>query len=301
MNAKKVLILDGSSHHAISKEHADFLEFLQNHLNGKGNYQCHVADIQTTALSVISGQPKVWVDLETDILSYDLVIFRNASRFSALAAPVCLYLAHHKVPYTNGMEGPGFYIGKIAQMFLFALNGLPVPDSLVVRNPEALVSFLPRFSDGRLIVKDNNGLRGRHNFLVQPGYDLRAFLESQEKIYIVQPYIPNNGDYRILYMGYERKPLIFKRTGAPGSHLNNTSQGGTAELIDDFPEAAIDTARAAAKLFGRELAGVDILFDEHGKHFILEVNETPAIASGFMPEAKLDLLDGYIQERLRIE
>jgi glutathione synthase/RimK-type ligase-like ATP-grasp enzyme len=102
-------------------------------------------------------------------------------------------------------------------------------------------------------------------------------------------------------MGYDNPPLIFRRTGAADSHLNNTSQGGRADLVGDFPTEALETARKAAVLSGREIAGVDILFDRQGKHYVLEVNETPAIVSGFMPEAKLKLLNTYIRKKTGIE
>jgi glutathione synthase/RimK-type ligase-like ATP-grasp enzyme len=297
---KKVLVLDGSSHDDISPSHYESLDNWKSLAQDK-SYELRIAAVQHAALCVASGESRMLIDLIDDVRQFDLVIFRNASRFAALAAPICLYLAHHKVQYVNGMDGPGQYAGKIAQMFLFALNGLPVPDSLLVRNPTALQSYLPKFATGTdLIVKDNNALKGNRNYLVKAGADLKKFLEGRRENYIVQPYIPNDGDYRLLFAGYSRPPLIFKRTGEPGSHLNNTSQGGSAKLVTDFPPAALTTARRAAELFGREIAGVDIIFDEKGNHYVLEVNETPALTSGFLPEAKLKVVDSYISDKLEL-
>jgi glutathione synthase/RimK-type ligase-like ATP-grasp enzyme len=275
------------------------LSDLQARLTSKHGYLVQTADIQHTVLQVVAGEARVLVNMDDDVKNFDMVVFRNASQFGALAAPVCLYLDHHQIPYINGMDGSAVYIGKIAQMFLFALNGLPVVDSLVVRNPHALKDYLPNFLAGQaMIVKDNDGIKGRRNFLVSADYDLEAFLAERREIYIIQPYITNDGDYRILFAGTDQPPLIFKRTKAADSHLNNTSQGGSAQVVTDFPDAALATARAGAKLFGRELAGVDILFDGQDNHFILEVNETPAVASGFIPEAKIDLLHKYINSVL---
>jgi glutathione synthase/RimK-type ligase-like ATP-grasp enzyme len=298
---KKVLVLDGSPHPEISGDHAASLNELKHFLNGQDDYELRTADIQHTALEVVHGTPKVLIDLQDDIRDFDLVIFRNASRFPGLAAPVCLYLSHHGLDFANGMEGTGMYVGKIAQMFLYALNGLPVPDSLVVRNPTAAAKYLPGFTKGKVIIKDNNGIKGRRNYLLENGQDIASFLEGRLENYIIQPFIENDGDYRVLFMGYYNPPLIFRRTGAADSHLNNTSQGGRADLVGDFPTEALETARKAAVLSGREIAGVDILFDRQGKHYVLEVNETPAIVSGFMPEAKLKLLNTYIRKKTGIE
>ena len=303
----KVLVLDGSRGQNISSEHRKTVEEFCKELTQSVGIDCQLADIQHTALVIKDNKPGVFINTSEPIENFDLVIFRNASRFSNLAAPVCLYLMHIGTAFCNGMEGPGEYVSKIAQMFLFSIAGLPVPNTICIRNYQALEEFVKKeYSSSehrQLIVKDNQGIRGRRNFLIDSGTSIKDLLRDANEDYLVQPFIQNDGDLRILFVGTEYPPLVFKRLASPGSHLNNTSQGGQAILIkeDDLPNGVLDTAKQAAKLYGREIAGVDILIDANGKHVVLEVNETPALASGFAKELKIGLLEHYIKTKLGVK
>lgn len=303
---KKVLILDGSRYQTLSEDHSLSLNQLKNFLNKQNGYICETADIQHVALVVKKNRPKVLVDTSEPIENFDFVIFRNASRFAHLAAPVCLFLQKNEIPFANGEMGPGGFDGKIAQMFLFVLAGLSVPDTVVIRNREALHVFLKhQFSAGqKLIVKDNLGIRGKRNYLVNSIEEVLWSIADSEADYLVQPFIPNNGDYRVLFMGYEDPPIVIKRAASGSSHLNNVSQGSRAEMVEpsDFPQEALELARNAARIFEREIAGVDVIFDQNtGLPMLLEVNETPAIASGFSMEHKMKKLDTYIRGKLAIK
>jgi endo-1,4-beta-xylanase len=86
--------------------------------------------------------------------------------------------------------------------------------------------------------------------------------------YILQNFIPNDGDYRILVLN--NKPVMaIKRVAAEGSHLNNTSQGGTASRValDAMPSEALDVAVRATRLAKLAVAGADIIIDNQtGTH-----------------------------------
>ena len=132
--------------------------------------------------------------------------------------------------------------------------------------------------------------------------DEAAFLRiirTSSLVYMVQNFIPNDGDHRIILLGYEPK-LAFKRTRKDdSSHLNNTSQGASAELIEltDYSDEVISDVVMAAQLVSREVAGVDVLFNKDtGAHVILEVNASPQLATGvFLPQKKKILNDYFAQ------
>jgi hypothetical protein len=140
-----------------------------------------------------------------------------------------------------------------------------------------------------LIVKSNDGSRGSDNYLCKNIKEIHNIAKEsltlpQPKEYIVEEYIPNDGDYRILYIGLSHEPFVFKRIASKGSHLNNTSKGGGGIVVDNatLPKVFFKDAKKAAKAVSCDIVGIDIIVNsETGKHYILEANSTPALATGF--------------------
>ncbi|MBX4188496.1 hypothetical protein KW792_00140 [Candidatus Saccharibacteria bacterium] len=273
---------------------------MRQKLTDFGNFDYRMSPIQSLAFLILKNHTRLLVDSNEPIESFDFVIFRNANVNWELAAAASLYLRKHDIDYANGMEGSGVWTGKLAQMMLYALNGIPVPDTVCVRNYSDLQSLARQNFPYPYVLKDSVGIRGKNNYLVESDNQSAEILQSGPKLYLAQKYIPNDGDFRVLFVGMDSEPLIFKRASSGSSHLNNTSQGATATMVPlgEFPEGALRTARQTAKLFGREIAGVDILFDAEGEHYVLETNETPALASGFALDDKVALVDNYMKEKL---
>jgi glutathione synthase/RimK-type ligase-like ATP-grasp enzyme len=90
-------------------------------------------------------------------------------------------------------------------------------------------------------------------------------------------------------------PLVIKRTAAEGTHLNNTSQGGSAELMAELPEEVISFAKKIASELKMTIAGVDALQNKDtSEYFFLEVNSQPQLVTGaFVPE-KIERLKQFL-------
>ena len=88
--------------------------------------------------------------------------------------------------------------------------------------------------------------------------------------YIYQPYIPNDGDWRIVVIGGKAVSSI-KRKGK--GFLNNLAQG--ADGWTEWDDEASKLAEEAAKALEIEYAGIDIMKDkETGKYYFLECNSS---------------------------
>lgn len=150
------------------------------------------------------------------------------------------------------------------------------------------------------IAKAADAFGGQLNYLVHSYDELAEALQNnKDQFFVLQEFVPNKFDYRVLVMGGEIK-FILKRSRATDSdsHLNNTSAGADGEFvpIDTLSETEQADALKAAELTLRsDFAGVDLLINsETGGHYILEVNEAPAIQTGVDPDYKIDKLMSYI-------
>lgn len=139
------------------------------------------------------------------------------------------------------------------------------------------------FSDERsLVVKVSQG--GRHGmgtFWIRNKDDMRELEEKavdkdgkQIRGYLIQPYIPNDGDFRLFVVGYKTLGG-FKRMPKEEKVVMNKSVGKSVGL-SEVPEDVAKEAEKACKALGVEVAGVDLVKDVNtGKVYIVEVNEAP--------------------------
>lgn len=227
---------------------------------------------------------------QRDLMAYDVVHFRNVTLFADHARAVTIYMEAHGKRVFESIDVAIPEYGKLSQMVLFALNEVTVPDTWSTWHLADLRALVKKKALAfPFILKDNNGIKGHDNYLVRDQAQFDEIVAHNDGIqFVVQKFVANDGDYRVLYFG-DDDPLIFKRTAAEGSHLNNTSRGGSSEEIAsrDFDPEPLRLARAAAKLTQRLLAGVDAIQDNKtGVWMILEVNANPALSSGTLLERK---------------
>lgn len=147
------------------------------------------------------------------------------------------------------------------------------------------------------IVKSSVGTRGKDNYLVKSKKDFRDIIFDEHTFMIAQPFIRNKCDYRLFVVENE-VALIIKRTRDENSdtHTNNTSFGAKAELIDvdTFDTNILQEAVRAAGLMNRNIAGVDVIFDEEThEHYFLEVNRSPQTETGSFVELKARTLASF--------
>lgn len=259
--------------------------------------------------SVVDGKISVYDHKnKRDLRNYSFVHFKNWTFEMEMAGVAARYLDERKVPYANTEVRYLPSLGKISQMFTMACEGIAVPDTLLASHERLMAMFTENTNQDfkfPLIVKSNDASKGADNYLVKNIERLQEVLENNPGMpFLVQNYIPNKGDLRILFIGTNNTPLVFKRTAsANGGHLNNTSQGGKGELLD-YGELDISIKRDAHKaalVTRREISGVDVITDEKtGKYYILEVNATPALATGFGQKEKISKFLDFLSSEVEL-
>lgn len=233
--------------------------------------------------------------------SFDFVWFRGklAPSLNELAI-VCQYLAQKQVPYANHSYAERAPFGKLAQMHSLALLGLPYPKT-VSTHADHLPAVVEREFTYPIILKAIHAGHGHSNYLVRDEAHLRELLADEpETTFVAQTFIANDGDYRLLIIGDQQ--LIIHRKGSEGSHLNNTSQGGAATLVDevDFPTEVLADARRFAEACNYAISGVDVMFGvEDGKPYFLEANSQPQLMSGAFTDEKAVLVREFFLSQIK--
>lgn len=197
---------------------------------------------------------------------------------------------------------------KLGEMVLMSNQGIPMPKSFFVRDKYlrkmAANRKLPAGFDFPLIIKSTAGSMGADNWLIKDFDEMARVVEpDHEFILVVQQFIPNNFDYRVLIFGGKIRAVIKRsRLDKDATHLNNTSAGGLGEMVKlaDFPDKLADISLKAAVATRRSsLAGVDIIIDSNtGKPYVLEVNKSPQIETGSNIDKKTRIFTDYAIERL---
>lgn len=273
-------------------------QFVHGVNSSQNGQQVEFCSVQDLLFVIRDGRPDIlWRNRSLRTIA-DIVYLRNAGKFTDYANALRLYCDAHGISMINYEDAKFPYYGKVSQGFLYALHGIPTPD--LVSSPEGntLLDYLKNDRpNGSLIIKDCYGIKGLRNYLVKNIDEAEQILLASGHHYVVQPYIENSGELRILTFGLVGEKVIFKKNRVDGSHLNNTSQGGKAIALEekDVPSGVLDTVENILQLTGRELIGVDFLLAEDGKWYVLEANTTPALDDGAFPELKVEMFGRMVQ------
>jgi RimK family alpha-L-glutamate ligase len=304
MDEKKVAIIGFEINHTQSEQPSSYLKYLDA-FNGSISYSIFeynnlFFDLRPDNVMIKTGRDG------SDLASYDAVMaigwFNRLRPYEDTVHSLANYLHHHDVSYFNS-EMMHRSKGKLSQYTIFGINKLPIPHTLFHHDIDTLIGWARNEFDYPFILKSTNESRGRNNFLISDdrSYDY-AITQAKEsaKVYCAQEYIDNDGDFRVLVMNNKVRCIIF-RQGSEGSHLNNTSAGGVAKLIDinSYDEEIKSMAIRAANALGRNIGGVDIMLSKKDKNpYILEVNNMPQLSTGAYPEIKMKALNEMFEELL---
>ncbi len=164
---------------------------------------------------------------------------------------------------------------KVTQMIRLSLAGVPVPDSFIFNkfsfkyNKEAMVSW----ANYPCVLK-TDGSKGDMVWRVDSFEDLKKKKKGlQKEMMMVQEFIPNDFDMRIIYI-YGEIIGAMKRTSIDGFY-NNIARGGKAEEIE-ITEEERTLATKACEVLEIDFGGVDIVRTKEGP-IIFEVNTWPQV------------------------
>jgi glutathione synthase/RimK-type ligase-like ATP-grasp enzyme len=232
---------------------------------------------------------------EHDLNWYDVIFLRGQGFKDNMGsiASICEYADSYNIPVVNDYHSVRDS-SKLLQAVNFYKLGIPVAKTMLVNS--AVLTHV-RDWEFPCVMKAVNGSHGNDNYIVKDMDEVRDIATKHNNLsFILQRFVPNNGDYRVLVAGDDY--MTIRRSSNSDSHLNNTSQGGSAELIDNetLPAEILNDSRKIMQHYGMRIAGVDVIVDKNtGDPYFLEVNSQPQLMTGACLSQKETLIGNLIK------
>ncbi len=191
-------------------------------------------------------------------------------------------------------------VDKAMTSFLLHHHGVSTPDTWVCESrgeAENIVSQENSRGIG-LVIKPLFGSQGNGVRLIKPGDKLPVPMQQHvDGLYYLQRYVDSGEgqwhDHRVFVI-QGKAIAAMVRHGA--SWVNNVALGGRCEALPLSGEL-ISLAEAASKAVDIDYCGVDIIRDQDGKAYVLEVNSIPAW-KGLQGVVDIDIAQALVDDCL---
>ena len=232
-----------------------------------------------------------------DINSFEVIFFRTTGKHWEEVNLVIDGIKNKDIKIVDPLVkvGKPSMACKAYQMLELKKAGIDVPKTVYGSLQYLRESGILQFNFP-VILKGSGGDRGTRVYKADSQKELEALTDEMRRSeieegrrYMLQEYIPNDGDYRVLVLGDKVLGAMKRFSQSSDEFRNNYSAGGGVEIAN-LPEELYDLAIKAAKTCGLLVAGVDIAFRnfDKDKPVIWEVNKGPQF-SGFMKATGIDV------------
>ncbi len=177
-------------------------------------------------------------------------------------------------------------------------EGLATPKTLVAERFADAMEAFEQLKD--VVVKPLFGSLGNGIMRVSDAdtaYRVFRALELSRNVFYLQQFIPHqNRDIRALVIGDRVVAAMYR---VAGTWKTNLARGARAEPCELNRELAALCVRAA-RVVGAHYAGVDVLTDREGHHYVVEINSIPGW-SGLQSTTPVDIagaIAGFVENLL---
>ncbi len=252
-----------------------------------------VADLRFVADSA-SGRAGVMLgDLDV-ARCFDVLVARTFHpHISEALTVVALFHQAGKLVIDESLTDEGVTLSKMHDYLALAQAGVAVPRTWQMADLAA-VETLAGALGYPFVLKGVHGSYGAHVYRIDSVDQLRAvWARYQPGDLMAQEYLPADGDFRVICIGYRALPALVERVPKPGDFRTNSRQGGqaVARALSAYPDLA-PLAERAARALRREFAAVDLRY-RGAEPVVLEVNRRP-IFENFERVTGLDVAGAFL-------
>lgn len=206
---------------------------------------------------------------------YDFVFFGFMANFTTIVKMLISYLDQFNIPYLKY----GTYKdldNKAYEMHLLQSLGYPyIPSIMASKLSKRVIEKVKEFGFP-VIVKDINLNRGEGVWKVDDMKELIKTFSYGNKLMLIQKFIPNDGDYRVISIK-NKVELVIKKERIKGSKefRANVARGGKA-VKGTLPSEIIQMCEEISRHLVCDIVGFDIIQNnETGEYFVMETNSSP--------------------------
>lgn len=241
--------------------------------------------------------------LEGEVVSLpDFLLPRMGAGTTYFALAIIRHLERLGVRVFNSSQSIDTVKDKLYSQQILAERGISSPKTMFAKNP-VNICLVEKYLGFPLIVKALSGSMGKGIFLSDNHTNFRDLMElihvsNPNANIILQEFIKSSigRDLRVLVIG-GRAVACMERIAPADSFKSNYSRGGEVRKFKMTPEIE-KLATETARIFGLEIAGIDLLFD--GDHFkVCEANSSPGF-EGIEKCCNIDV-SGMIYDFIREE
>ena len=224
----------------------------------------------------------------TPLEKYDFIFIGLTGKSRDLAPIVVEYIKKHKISFICYGHKTANH-AKTFEIYNLASNNIPIIPSLISNDYDDIKDFVDEYKFP-IITKPINGKQGREILQHESIDSILDAVQKSEIPLIIQPMIPNDGDYRVWILKGKVIGVIKRSPNTEDEFRSNISLGGTAQVAE-LPDDVLDMAIKSAQILDLDMAGVDIIQDINTKkYYIMEVNAAPQF-NGFMATTGINLFE----------
>lgn len=245
----------------------------------EGEKRGHTVEVIDTArcyMALNTLAPEVHYDGKR-LPRYDAVIPRIGASITPYGAAVVRQFETIGTFCLNPAQGITASRDKLHAHQLMARARVGMPNTAFASSPKDTANLIEVAGGAPLIVKLLESTQGKGVVLAETRKAAASVIDAFRGLranFLVQQFVKESAgeDIRCLVVG-GKVVASMKRTGAEGDFRSNLHRGGSARSVRITREER-ETATRAARTFGLNMAGVDLLRSETGPK-VLEVNSSP--------------------------
>jgi len=245
----------------------------------EGQSRGHTVEVIDTTrcyMEINAQSPEVYYDGKR-LPRYDGVIPRIGATITPYGTAVIRQFETIGTYCLTGSQGITASRDKLHAHQLMALHKIGMPHTAFAASPKDTDSLIGLVGSAPLIVKLMESTQGKGVVLAETKKAAQSVISAFRGLkanFLVQDFVreANGEDVRCLVIGGKVVGAI-KRTAAAGDFRSNLHQGGSAKSVR-ITKQELETAIRAARAFGLNMAGVDLLRSNDGPK-VLEVNSSP--------------------------
>lgn len=269
----------------------------------RNNIPTDVSSLEEIELFIEKNDIKAFIG-KKPLTSYKTIFFRRVGDKRNLAFVLSNVAKKHGILFLDNLYSLTNEPSKLKQTAVLALAGVAVPKTYYASlYDKKSLDNATKFLGLPMVIKVSKSKKGLGVFLARTKKEaLKIIKNSPQDEVILQKFIPNNFDYRILVLGNKIACIIKReRLNKKDEFRNNVYLGASEEFLDisKVDPRIKNEAIKAAKVADIQVAGVDVVIDPRNIPYVFEVNRSPAFTFDEKISNEIGLLTDYLSQCYR--